>query len=480
MDMSMGPDSRPGLDARPRLGEKCAVFGVYTPGLEASRLVHTGLWTLQHRGQESTGISVSDGTTIRTHKGQGLVAHVYDEGVLHPLVGHIAIGHNRYSTSGGGGLRHGQPVTSGANLLALAHNGNLPSVALLSRALADAGVDISGANDSELMHAALERALAGGASLEDAVRECFHLFTGAFSLALLTGNTLAALRDVRGIRPLALGRVGDGYVVSSESCAIDAIGGTFLRDVRPGELVLIDEHGLRSVQIAPGREQLDIFELVYFARPDSILLGRRVNEVRRQFGINLAREHPVEADVVIPVPDSGIPAALGYAGESGIPLDFGLLKNRYIHRTFIRPAQSLRERGVTMKLNPIVEVLRDRRVAVVDDSVVRGTTSRQIVGMLRRAGASEVHYLVSSPPVKFPDVYGIDLPDSGDLLAARMSVEEIRRFIDADSLSYLSYDGMIDATGLPEHNFSTSCFSGVYPIGMVDGLVQELYEESRV
>ncbi|MGH7689847.1 MAG: amidophosphoribosyltransferase, partial [Gemmatimonadaceae bacterium] len=432
--------------------EKCGVFGVYAPGLEdaeVARLVHTGLWTLQHRGQESTGISVSDGVTIRTHKGPGLVAHVYDEASLHPLVGHIGIGHNRYSTSGGDGRRHAQPVTSAANQLALAHNGNLPSLAALSRALLDAGVDIDGANDSELMHAALERELVRGATLDDAVRTCFPLFTGAFSLALLTPGALAAARDVRGIRPLALGRIGTGYVVSSETCAIDAVGGTFLRDVRPGELVVIDEHGLRAVQLAPGREQLDIFEFVYFARPDSMLLGLRVNEVRRRFGIQLAREHPVQADVVIPVPDSGVPAAIGYAGAVGLPLDVGLVKNRYIHRTFIQPAQRLRESGVRMKLNPIAEVLRDRRVAVVDDSLVRGTTARQIVAMLRHAGAREVHYLVSSPPVRFPDIYGIDLPNSADLVAARMSVEEIRQSVGVDSLAFLSYDGMISATGLP-------------------------------
>lgn len=456
--------------------EKCAVFGVYAPGLdgaEVARLVHTGLWTLQHRGQESTGISVSDGAHIRTHKGQGLVAHVYDEASLRRLVGHIAIGHNRYSTSGGDGLRHAQPVTSATNRLALAHNGNLPNIAPLSRALGDAGVDITGANDSELMHLALERELAHGAALDDALRTCFPLFTGAFSLALLTAGALAAARDVRGIRPLALGRIGNGYVVSSETCAIDAVGGTVLRDIRPGELVVIDEHGLRSVQLAAGREQLDIFEFVYFARPDSILLGRRVNEVRRQFGIQLAREHAIQADVVIPVPDSGVPAAIGYASEADIPLDVGLVKNRYIHRTFIQPAQRLRESGVRMKLNPIAEVLRGRRVAVVDDSLVRGTTARQIVAMLRHAGAREVHYLVSSPPVKFPDIYGIDLPNSADLVAARLSVEEIRRSIGADSLAYLSYDGMIAATGLPDERFCTSCFSGVYPLDVSHGAVPE-------
>jgi len=451
--------------------EKCAVFGVYAPSLEsaeAARLVHTGLWTLQHRGQESTGISVSDGATIRTHKGQGLVAHVYDEASLGRLVGRIAIGHNRYSTSGGNGLRHSQPVVDDKMLLALAHNGNLPSVAALSRSLTDAGVDITGANDSELMHAALGREMARGVSLEDAVRMCFPLFTGAFSLALLTPRALAAVRDVRGIRPLSLGRIGDGYVVSSETCAIDAVGGTFLRDVRPGELIVMDENGMRSVQLEPGKEQLDIFEFVYFARPDSMLLGRRVNEVRRQFGIRLARECPVDADVVIPVPDSGVPAAVGYAGETGIPFDIGLVKNRYIHRTFIQPAQRLREVGVQLKLNPIAEVLRGRRVAVVDDSLVRGTTARQIVAMLRHAGARAVHYLVSSPPVRYPDIYGIDLPSPADLVAATKSVDEIRQSIGAESLTYLSYDGMIAATGLREDHFSTACFNGVYPLENLD------------
>lgn len=452
--------------------EKCGVFGVYAPGLaaaEVARLVHTGLWTLQHRGQESTGISVSDGTSICTHKGKGLVAHVYDEESLRRLVGHIGIGHNRYSTSGGDGLPHSQPVTGRGTLLALAHNGNLPNLAPLSHSLTNSGIDITGANDSELMHAALERELSRGVSLEDSVGACFPLFTGAFSLALLTPGALAAARDVGGIRPLALGRIGDGYVVSSETCAIDAVGGTFLRDVQPGELVIIDEGGLRSVQLAPGKEQMDIFEFVYFARPDSVLLGRRVNEVRRQFGIQLAREHPVRTDVVIPVPDSGVPAAIGYAGEAEIPLDVGLVKNRYIHRTFIQPAQRLRERGVRMKLNPIAEVLRGRRVAVVDDSLVRGTTARQIVTMLRHAGAREVHYLVSSPPVRYPDIYGIDLPNAADLVAATMSVEEIRQSIGADSLAYLSYDGMIQATGLPDDHFTTSCFSGVYPLDVTGG-----------
>ncbi|HWR54656.1 MAG TPA: amidophosphoribosyltransferase [Bryobacteraceae bacterium] len=446
------------------LHEKCGVFGIYARGLEAARLAHTGLWTLQHRGQESSGISAADGDTIRTHKGPGLVAHVYDERSLSSLTGHIAIGHNRYSTSGGAASRHSQPVISGRNQFALAHNGNLPSVSALSGFAAQHGIDATGANDSELMHAAIEHVLAQGATPEDAVRSCFDLFTGVFSVVVMTRNRLAAFRDTHGVRPLSIGRLRDGLVVSSETCAIDAVGGTFLRDVRPGELIIVDDAGLHSIRIAEGEEKLDIFEFVYFARPDSVLLGRRVNEVRRNLGIHLAREHRVDADVIIPVPDSAVPAAIGYASESRIPLDFGLVKNRYIHRTFIRPAQNLRESGVRMKLNPISEVLRSKSVGVVDDSIVRGTTARHIVEMLRRSGARQVHFLVSSPPVRFPDFYGIDTPKPDDLVAARMSVEDTRQLIGADSLCYLSYEGMIEATGLPENIFSASCFNGIYPV----------------
>ncbi len=448
------------------LTEKCGVFGVFGRRLEAARLVHTGLWTLQHRGQESSGISVADGTTITTHKGPGLVAHVYDEAALDRLTGHIAIGHNRYSTSGGSHAEHSQPVTSDANLVVLAHNGNLPSVTRLLAHLQEQRVDTAGANDSELMQRAIEHAMRHGAGVVEAVRESFDLFTGVFSMLLMTRDRLIAVRDRCGIRPLAIGRVDGGFVVSSETCAIDAVRGTFLRDVAPGEMVVIDDDGLRSSQIVEGREKLDIFEFVYFARPDSVLMGRVVNEVRQDLGAHLAREHSIAADVVIPVPDSAVPAAVGYSRQSGIPLDFGLLKNRYIHRTFIRPAQRLRESSVRLKLNPIPGALRGKRVAVIDDSIVRGTTAGQIVDLIRASGATEVHFLVSSPPVKFPDFYGIDTPRRDDLIAARMSVDEIRRFIRADSLGYLSYAAMIEATGLPEEVFSTSAFNGVYPIDL--------------
>lgn len=448
--------------------EKCGIFGVFGRDLEAARLTHTGLWTLQHRGQESSGISVSDGHRIHTHKGPGLVASVYDEATLNRLAGPMAIGHNRYSTSGGSSESHSQPVTSSRNLVVLAHNGNLPSTARLTEFLESVGVETAGANDSELMQRAIEHHLWTGLDLEAAVRTCFEMMTGVYSLLLMTSTQLAAVRDPHGIRPLSLGEVVGGFVFSSETCAIDAVGGRLIRDVRPGELIVVDRDGLHSTQLAPGDEKLDIFEFVYFSRPDSILLGRRVNEVRRNLGANLAREHPVDADVIVPVPDSAIPAALGYSQATGLPLDFGLIKNRYIHRTFIRPAQSLREGDARLKLNPIPDVLRDRRVAVVDDSIVRGTTAHQIVAMIRECGAREVHFLVSSPPVRFPDFYGIDTPKPDELVAASLSVEETRQLIGADSLAYLSYAGMIQATGLPESRFSTSCFSGIYPVEIGD------------
>ncbi len=446
--------------------EKCGVFGVRGAGLEATRLVHTGLWTLQHRGQESSGIAASDGKNIRAHKGAGLVAHVYDEASLSRLPGHQAVGHNRYSTSGGAAAGHSQPVTSADGRLALAHNGNLPRVARLAAFLQSQSLSTAGANDSELMHQALEYHLRRGASLEEAVEECFDLFTGVFSLVLMTRNELAAVRDRHGIRPLSIGLVNGGFVFSSETCAIEAVGGKFLRDVRPGELVVADAAGLRSRQVRNGTERLDIFEFIYFARPDSLLMGRRVNEVRRRLGETLAREHPVSADVVIGVPDSGVPAALGYAAESGIRFDHGLVKNRYIHRTFIRPAQNLRESGVRMKLNTLPEVLRDRRVAVVDDSIVRGTTARQLVQLLRQQSVREIHFLVSSPPVRFPDFYGIDTPQPDQLIAASRSIAKTREWLGADSLAYLSYAGMIQATGWPADRFCTACFNGEYPVAI--------------
>jgi amidophosphoribosyltransferase len=444
------------------LAEKCGVFGVFTSNPEAARLVYSGLWALQHRGQESSGIASSDRGQIYRHVQSGLVSHAYDEAALDGLKGSLAIGHNRYSTSGGNLAVHGQPIVD-VNL-ALAHNGNLPSTAKLEEFLSEHNVPIEGLNDSALMAAAISFFMSQGKSLDEAIEESYPLLVGAFSVVAMDCKKLVAFRDHCGIRPLSLGRLADGLVVSSETCALDVIGAAFWRDIKPGEMVVIDESGLRSRQLVKPTPKLDIFEFVYFARPDSMLLGRSVNAVRREMGAELAREVPLSADVVVPVPDSAIPAAIGYARQSGIPFDQALIKNRYIHRTFIQPAQRLRDKSVEMKLNPLPEALIGRDVIVIDDSIVRGTTTKKIVRMLYGAGAKKVHVLISSPPVKFPDFYGIDTPDPKDLLASRMSIDEMTGYIGADSLHFLSYEGLIAATGLPESRFSTSAFTGVYPI----------------
>lgn len=450
------------------LGEKCGVFGVAGAGEEAARLVYYGLWALQHRGQESSGIASSNGQRLNWHNGNGLVSQAHDEATLAELNGPLAIGHNRYSTSGRSAGAHSQPIVLPEIQLAFAHNGNLPSTKALEAFLTKHKIDWEGLNDSEMMAQAISWYLGRGKSLEAAVAASYPLFTGAFSALAMTPGTLVAFRDRHGIRPLALGRLNDGYVVSSETCAFDLIGAAYLREIKPGELVSITSGEITSRQLVPGQLRLDIFEFVYFARPDSFILRRNVNEVRRRLGRNLAAEIKVPADVVIPVPDSAIPAALGYAEASGIPFDHGLIKNRYVHRTFIRPAQQLRERDVQMKFNPLAEVLMGKSVAVLDDSIVRGTTTKRLVAMLYGAGAREVHVLISSPPVKYPDFYGIDTPKQADLIAARLSTDEIRHHIGADSLHFLSFEGMVEATKHPASYFSTACFTGDYPIDIAE------------
>jgi amidophosphoribosyltransferase len=451
------------------LKEKCGVFGVYGPAqLEASRLAYYGLWALQHRGQESSGIASSDGQTIFDHVKSGLVAQAYQEKDLERLVGNVAIGHNRYSTSGGSRDQHGQPIINQARTMAFAHNGNLPSTVALEAFLAEHDIAYDQLNDSAMMAAAISYYLEHGRDLADAVQAAYPLFTGAFSCVAMTKNTLVAFRDAYGIRPLALGRLEDGYVVSSETCALDAVGAAYLREIQPGEMVMLDKKGLHARQLAEGQQRLDIFEFVYFARPDSLLLGRRVNDVRMAMGRELAKEHPIKADVVIPVPDSSIPMALGYAQALGLPFEHALIKNRYIHRTFIRPTQALRERDVRLKLNPLPESIMGRSVVVIDDSIVRGTTTRQIVSMLYGAGAREVHLLSCSPPIKYPDFYGIDTPDQSELIAAVMNLDQIRQHLGATTLGYLSYDGMIKATGRRAEVFSTACFNGVYPVDILE------------
>lgn len=443
--------------------EKCGIFGVYGQGMEAARLVHSGLWALQHRGQESSGIASSEGVGIRLYKNEGLVSRVYDEEHLSLLSGYCAIGHNRYATSGGSGKQHAQPILGPRRLIALAHNGNLPSTTKLEGFLTEQGIDLAGMNDSEMMQAALEHQLLQGDTIRAALKKLFPLFTGVFCLLLMTKDSLIAVRDAKGIRPLSLGKLNGGFVFSSETCALDTIGATYIRDVKPGEMVVVNDKGLKSYQLAPGDEKLDIFEFVYFARSDSMLLGQRVDTVRKNLGKILAQECQIKADVVIPVPDSAISASIGFAQESGIPFDHGLIKNRYIHRTFIQPAQRLREKDVNMKLNPIPEVINGKKVAIIDDSIVRGTTAKKLVERVRSAGAKEVHLLISSPPVVYPDFYGIDTPKQRDLVAFQMPVAKIAAYVGADSVHFLSYAGLIKATGLPERVFSTSCFTGEYP-----------------
>ncbi|MBI2632940.1 MAG: amidophosphoribosyltransferase [Parcubacteria group bacterium] len=452
--------------------EKCGIFGVYGNGVEASRLTFFGLFALQHRGQESSGIAAFNGKSLQYHKGMGLVAQVYDENAINRLSGHTAIGHNRYTTRSGSSLTHAQPVIL-CDEFAFAHNGNLPSVAALVDFLSVRNIATEGLNDSELMAQAIVWYCANGLSFEDAVAQSYSLFTGSFSFIALYRNTMIAARDECGIRPLSIGRLttagiekNDSFVFSSETCALKTIGASFVRDVSPGEMVIINSSGMRSKQVVKPNPKLDIFEFVYFSRPDSMLNGKSVYEVRKNFGKILAREKRIDADMVIPVPETAIPVAISYAESCGIPLETALIKNRYIHRTFIEPEQSLRERGVQLKLNALDALLYNKRVIVLDDSIVRGTTSRQIVRMLRDAGAREVHFLVSSPPVKYPDFYGIDLSKQNELLAPHKTIEQMREHIGADTLYFLSYEGMIEATGLTEDAFCSSCFTGKYPIDL--------------
>lgn len=448
----------------PELSEKCGVFGVVTASPDAARLTYYGLWALQHRGQESSGIASIDTKGIHLRAGAGLVAHVYDEADLVRLKGKMSIGHNRYATSGDSDGAHLQPIVHPEVGLAFAHNGNLPTSDQLEAFLTDHGISAIGLNDSDMMAASIVWYMQHGKTMVEAIEAAWPLFTGAFSCVAMDGVNLVGFRDECGIRPLSLGRLADGFVVASETCAFDTIGAAFLRDIKPGEIVSVGPGGVQSRQVRKSRTALDIFEYVYFARPDSMVMGRKVNEVRKQLGRNLAAEFPLQADIVVPVPDSAIPAALGYAEASGMRFDHGFIKNRYIHRTFIRPTQELRESDVRTKLNPVPEVVMGRDVVVIDDSIVRGTTIGRIVELLYGAGARKVHVLVSSPPVKYPDFYGINTPSQDELIGAKLSVEEIRRQIGAESLGYLSYEGTIQATGHPRSKLNMSCFDGIYPI----------------
>lgn len=446
------------------LKEKCGVFGIYSHGEEVARTTFFGLFSLQHRGQESAGIVTSNGDELLAHKEMGLVTQAFKEEDIEYLERHggfMSIGHVRYSTSKGSSIDFCQPILN--KDVALAHNGNLPSTTVLEDFLLDYNIPTDRLNDSGMMGRAVEYYLQKGATIEDAVIEAQPLFTGAYSLLLMTKDKLIAMRDQCGIRPLSLGKLNGGFVVASETCAFDTVGASFIRDINPGEMVVISESGVVSHQLQQPDQKLDIFELVYFARPDSVLLGQKVFEVRKRLGLLLAEEAPAEADIVIPVPESGTPMALGYAKGTGLEFTEGLIKNRYIHRTFIKP-ESMRKKDADLKYNPIPEELKGKRIVVVDDSIVRGTTQEILVSMLRRAGAREVHIRIGSPPDMYPNFYGIDTPKQEELIGSRMSIDKIRDYVGADSLQFISYSSLIAATGMSEDYFDTSCFTGRYPI----------------
>lgn len=450
-----------------KLREECGVFGVYGKGLDIARLGYYGLFALQHRGQESAGLAISNGRDIVSHKSMGLVAEVFSEADiarLSAIDGHIGIGHVRYSTTGGSGIANSQPLVARylRGHLALAHNGNLINGDELRAELESHGSIFQTTSDTEVILNLMARYRMDGS--EEALVRALSFIKGAFSLAITTTTQLIGVRDPHGFRPLALGSLGDGYVLASESSAIHAVGGEFIRDIAPGEMVLIDEDGPRFRQYAAPLPSACIFEYIYFARNDTMLDGLNVYMARRQLGRLLAREHPADADMVMPVPDSGTSAATGYALESGIPYEEGLVKNRYVGRTFIQPGQALRELKVRLKLSPNSEVIRGKRIVIVDDSIVRGTTTQLLVKMLRQAGAKEVHVRVSCPPYVSPCFFGIDTPSRDELIGANHDVEQIRRLVGADSLGYLSLDGTIAAmegSGLP---FCTGCFTTEYPL----------------
>jgi amidophosphoribosyltransferase len=457
------------LETPPR--EECGVFGVWAPGEDVAKLTYFGLYALQHRGQEAAGIAVSDGHTMVVYKDLGLVAQVFDEATLSSLRGHIALGHTRYSTTGSSTWENAQPAfrtTPAGTGLALAHNGNLVNTAELAvRAAATGVLDLSdkaivATTDSDVMTALL--AADPDLSMEAAALKVLPTLQGAFSIAFMDEDTLYAARDHYGVRPLALGRLERGWVVASETAALDIVGASFVREIEPGELLAIDGEGLRSERFAAPEPKGCLFEYVYLARPDSTISGRNVQATRVAVGRRLAQEHPIEADIVIPVPESGTPAAVGFAQESGIPYALGLVKNAYVGRTFIQPSQTIRQLGIRLKLNPLREVLRGKRVIVVDDSIVRGNTQRALVRMLRESGAIEVHVRISSPPVKWPCFYGIDFASKAELIASGLDIDGIRRSIGADSLGYVSIDGLVAATEQPKSRLCRACFDGDYPI----------------
>lgn len=461
--------------------EACGVFGIYAPGEDVAKLTYFGLYALQHRGQESAGIATFKGEEVHLYKDMGLVSQVFNEVILAKLPGDMAVGHTRYSTTGSSRVANAQPamVETRLGALALAHNGNLVNTAQLRDDLQKRNCNFTTTTDSEMIAIAIGAEVDSGKEWLDAAISAFGRCSGAYSLVVGTPVGLMGVRDPNGIRPLVIGTLGSNpqrYVLASETCGLDIIGAEYLRDVEPGELVWITEDGLASFHWSPKPQpKLCVFEMIYFARPDSIMHDETLYSYRLKLGRQLAKESPVEADIVIGVPDSGVPAAIGFSQHSGIAYAEGLIKNRYVGRTFIQPTQTMRESGIRMKLNPLKDVLVGKRVVIVDDSIVRGTTSRKIVKALRDAGATEVHMRISSPPVTHPCFYGIDTDSQDQLIAATKSVEEIASQIEVDSLAYLSWEGMLEATGENPNSFCTACFTGDYPIQ-----VPELLKRSKL
>lgn len=463
-------------DDRPK--EECGVIGLWTPEQDAARIAFFGLFALQHRGQESAGIAVSDGEKVRMHKDMGLVSQVFNEEILRTLPGHLAVGHTRYSTTGASVLRNAQPIycQSLVGEIAVAHNGNLVNARELRLEMEAEGEVFDSTSDSEILARLIVRNMHRGP--EHAVSEVMRRVQGAYSCTVLTPRMLIGFRDPNGVRPLVAGRLPDGYLIASESCAFGPVAGTVERELEPGEMVIVDSHGMRFAQGAPPqRKSMCLFEFIYFARPDSRMYGTLLYNARERMGENLAKEHPVEADIVVPVPDSGIPAALGYSRVSGIPFREGMTKSRYIHRTFIAPDQRLRELGVRMKLTPLEEHIRGQRIVLVDDSIVRATTTRQIVRLLFESGAKEVHVRITAPPIKFPCFYGIDMCSKGELAAARMSIEQICEHVGASSLGYLSIPGAVEAVGAGPTGFCLACFNGDYPIRVPDDMTKHAFDD---
>ena len=443
--------------------EECGVFGIYGHA-DASRLTYLGLYALQHRGQESCGIVTSNGSELRQERAMGHVADAFDQAALDRLTGASAIGHVRYSTAGEVSIREAQPfqVTCQHGQIAVCHNGNLPFAREERRKLEREGAIFSATSDTEVVLHGVARSKTG--SVREAIPEVLRHTEGAFSMLFLTPSELIAIRDPRGFRPLALGRLGDAWVIASETCAFDLIDAQYVRDVEPGEMLVIDQDGLRSSHpLEKQQPSMCMFEHVYFARPDSLIYGQSVNESRHRMGARLALEQPADADIVVPVPDSGTFAAIGYSAQSGQSFRFGLVRNHYVGRTFIEPKQSIRSFGVRIKLNPVRGLIEGKRVVLIDDSIVRGTTSKKIVRMVREAGAKEIHLRISCPPTISPCYYGVDTPNKADLIAAQMSVEEIREFIEADSLGYLSLEGMLEAIGIPADSSCVACWNEKYP-----------------